>query len=544
MKKLTEENLKQPLDEVFELGQILGKGSYGYVHKAIHKQSGKAFAIKQVPIENDLQKVVKEINIMQQCNSDFIVKYTGSYFKDNDLWIVMELCSGGSVIDLIRHRNAPLDETELSAVLKDTLRGLRYLHASRKVHRDVKGGNILLCEDGMAKLADFGVSGQLSDSCVKRNTFIGTPFWMAPEIIQSQGYDCLADIWSLGITIIELAEGRPPYSDVHPMRAIFMISSNDPPTLTDEEKWSPDFVDFLSSCLVKQPDKRTSAEKLLKHEFIKGAAPRDIIATAIKDAQEKRQMLANKRNAGMRLQNSALIEDEVDGDDDNFSTAKTFRSYASGTFTPAGDNFETSGTLVCNETLKSDQSGSIVINGRPTAVANGSLNETFETMVINDDDEQGDDEELSDGTMKRLSATRSSRSSQASSKEVPFFLRHFEQKAAQGIDISADTNNITKSSSSHNQPPKISADPNNQSADYSSISPGVFDHQSKLVRPFESETNFEFLDDGNLADLRQKMAEVDLCLNQELEALKRKYETKRLPIVEAIKSKRTSVGFF
>ena len=396
----------------------------------------------------------------------------------------------------------------------------------------------------MAKLADFGVSGQLSDSCVKRNTFIGTPFWMAPEIIQSQGYDCLADIWSLGITIIELAEGRPPYSDVHPMRAIFMISSNDPPTLTDEEKWSPDFVDFLSSCLVKQPDKRTSAEKLLKHEFIKGAAPRDIIATAIKDAQEKRQMLANKRNAGMRLQNSALIEDEVDGDDDNFSTAKTFRSYASGTFTPAGDNFETSGTLVCNETLKSDQSGSIVINGRPTAVANGSLNETFETMVINDDDEQGDDEELSDGTMKRLSATRSSRSSQASSKEVPFFLRHFEQKAAQGIDISADTNNITKSSSSHNQPPKISADPNNQSADYSSISPGVFDHQSKLVRPFESETNFEFLDDGNLADLRQKMAEVDLCLNQELEALKRKYETKRLPIVEAIKSKRTSVGFF
>ena len=148
MPKLTDDNLRQALDEVFELGQILGKGSYGYVHKAIHKESGKAFAIKQVPIENELDKVVKEINIMQQCNSDFIVKYTGSYFKDSDLWIVMELCSGGSVIDLIRHRNAALNEREISAVLKDTLRGLRYLHASRKVHRDVKGGNILLCEDG------------------------------------------------------------------------------------------------------------------------------------------------------------------------------------------------------------------------------------------------------------------------------------------------------------------------------------------------------------------------------------------------------------
>ena len=192
----------------------------------------------------------------------------------------------------------------------------------------------------MAKLADFGVSGQLSDSCVKRNTFIGTPFWMAPEIIQSQGCDCLADIWSLGITIIELAEGRPPYSDVHPMRAIFMISSNDPPTLTDETNWSPNFVNFLSCCLVKQPEKRTSADKLLKHEFMKEAASRDIIATAIKECQERRQLLASKRSKNAQNKRVAKTsDDQVDGspdssviltsssefeDSEDFSTAKVY----------------------------------------------------------------------------------------------------------------------------------------------------------------------------------------------------------------------------
>ena len=422
---------------------------------------------------------------------------------------------------------------------------------------------MLFAVSGMAKLADFGVSGQLSDSCVKRNTFIGTPFWMAPEIIQSQGYDCMADIWSLGITIIELAEGRPPYSDIHPMRAIFMISSNDPPTLTDESKWSDDFVDFLSHCLVKQPDKRATADKLLKHNFIKNAASRDLIATAIVDAQEKRQQLAIKRNRENKILNSALQNgsDSVDfgAEDDSYSTAKTFHSYdtSGGTFMAKGDDQEsypagTSGTLVCNETIKS---GSFLVNGSNQRVSNGTagnetLNEAFETMVINDEDNADDGSQGSgeDGTMRRLSETRSNRGSHTSSKEVPFFLQHFEQKAAQGVDLSSSetsTNNIRNKQQKNQvayQPLGYHPGPGNN--EYPSISTGVFDHQGHLVRPFDDETNFEFLEDSNLAELRQKMAEVDVCLNQELEALKRRYETKRLPIVDAIKSKRASVGFF
>ncbi|VTJ86707.1 Hypothetical predicted protein, partial [Marmota monax] len=238
--------------------------SYGSVFKAIHKESGQVVAIKQVPVESDLQEIIKEISIMQQCDSPYVVKYYGSYFKNTDLWIVMEYCGAGSVSDIIRLRNKTLTEDEIATILKSTLKGLEYLHFMRKIHRDIKAGNILLNTEGHAKLADFGVAGQLTDTMAKRNTVIGTPFWMAPEVIQEIGYNCVADIWSLGITSIEMAEGKPPYADIHPMRAIFMIPTNPPPTFRKPELWSDDFTDFVKKCLVKNPEQRATATQLLQ----------------------------------------------------------------------------------------------------------------------------------------------------------------------------------------------------------------------------------------------------------------------------------------
>uniref|UniRef100_A0A3B3DI03 non-specific serine/threonine protein kinase n=1 Tax=Oryzias melastigma TaxID=30732 RepID=A0A3B3DI03_ORYME len=264
LKKLSEDSLTKQPEEVFDVLEKLGEGSYGSVYKAIHKESGQVVAIKQVPVESDLQEIIKEISIMQQCDSPYVVKYYGSYFKNTDLWIVMEYCGAGSVSDIIRLRNKTLTEDEIATILKSTLKGLEYLHFMRKIHRDIKAGNILLNTEGHAKLADFGVAGQLTDTMAKRNTVIGTPFWMAPEVIQEIGYNCVADIWSLGITSIEMAEGKPPYADIHPMRAIFMIPTNPPPTFRKPELWSDEFTDFVKKCLVKNPEQRATATQLLQ----------------------------------------------------------------------------------------------------------------------------------------------------------------------------------------------------------------------------------------------------------------------------------------
>uniref|UniRef100_A0A8B9SDS0 non-specific serine/threonine protein kinase n=1 Tax=Apteryx owenii TaxID=8824 RepID=A0A8B9SDS0_APTOW len=266
LKKLSEDSLTKQPEEVFDVLEKLGEGSYGSVFKAIHKESGQVVAIKQVPVESDLQEIIKEISIMQQCDSPYVVKYYGSYFKNTDLWIVMEYCGAGSVSDIIRLRNKTLTEDEIATILKSTLKGLEYLHFMRKIHRDIKAGNILLNTEGHAKLADFGVAGQLTDTMAKRNTVIGTPFWMAPEVIQEIGYNCVADIWSLGITSIEMAEGKPPYADIHPMRAIFMIPTNPPPTFRKPELWSDEFTDFVKKCLVKNPEQRATATQLLQDE--------------------------------------------------------------------------------------------------------------------------------------------------------------------------------------------------------------------------------------------------------------------------------------
>ena len=225
-------------------------------------------AIKIIPVETDLQDLMKEISILKSCRSDYIVRYYGSYYKDNDLWIVMEYCGGGSLSDLMMKGKHPLREDEIRYVISEVLMGVAYLHENKKIHRDIKSGNILLTDNAVAKLADFGVSVQLDNTMSKRKTVIGTPFWMAPEVLQETSYNWKADIWSLGITAIELADGYPPYSNIHPLRAIIMIPNRPPPHLADESKWSKEFVDFVAQCLTKDPNQRPSAQQLLEHPFV------------------------------------------------------------------------------------------------------------------------------------------------------------------------------------------------------------------------------------------------------------------------------------
>ncbi|KAJ6248561.1 serine/threonine-protein kinase hippo [Anaeramoeba flamelloides] len=258
---------RDPYDD-YDMIEKIGEGSYGSVFKAIKKKTGEVVAIKKIAVEEDIHSIIKEISIMKQCQNRHIVQYFDTYFCDNELYIVMEYCGGGSVADILETTDETLNENQCASVCKSILEGLEYFHSQRKIHRDIKAGNVLLTDNGGSKLGDFGVSGQLTEGMAQRNTVIGTPYWMAPEVIQEVGYGYKVDIWSLGITILEMGEGKPPLSDTHPMRAIFLIPTRPSPTFTEPKKWSKNANDFLACCLEKNPEKRPSAKELLKHPWI------------------------------------------------------------------------------------------------------------------------------------------------------------------------------------------------------------------------------------------------------------------------------------
>ncbi|XP_063309213.1 myosin-IIIa [Pelobates fuscus] len=270
--------------ETWEIIETIGKGTYGKVFKVMHKKNGSKAAVKILDPFHDIDDEIEaEYNILKALSDHpNVVKFFGMYFKKDvktgdQLWLILELCNGGSVTDLAKgllKRGERMNEPIIAYILHEALMGLQHLHCHNTIHRDVKGNNILLTTDGGVKLVDFGVSAQLTNTRLKRNTSVGTPLWMAPEVIACEQqvdttYDSRCDVWSLGITAIELGDGDPPLSDVHPMRALFKIPRNPPPTLRQPELWSSEFNDFISKCLTKDFEKRPVVCDLLEHAFIK-----------------------------------------------------------------------------------------------------------------------------------------------------------------------------------------------------------------------------------------------------------------------------------
>jgi len=259
----------------------IGEGAAGEVFLATHNTTGSKVAIKKMEINGENMKLlVTEIGIMKTSIHDNIVHYYDSYIVDDkEMWVVMEFMGGGCLTDILEaFDSVKMSETQIAFVCRETLKSLAYIHAMHRIHRDIKSDNILLGSDGSVKLADFGYAAQLTQKQQKRNTVVGTPYWMAPELIRGHDYGTKVDIWSLGIMVMEMAEGEPPYMEFPPLRALFLITTKGIPGLKESHKWSADFQAFFSLCLEKEVSARPEAADLLKHAFMKRSCEgRDLI---------------------------------------------------------------------------------------------------------------------------------------------------------------------------------------------------------------------------------------------------------------------------
>jgi len=266
----------------------IGEGSSGTVYSGRHHITSEKVAVKIIPYKEQTKKeaesIRNEIFMQKTTPHNNVVQYKGAFMQDSNLWIVLEYLSGGSLAEVVSI--CRMTEPQIAAVCKEVLKALKYIHSLRRIHRDIKSDNILLGRDGSVKLADFGYCAQLTESTKKRNSVVGTPYWMAPELIRGQDYNTSVDIWSLGIGTLEMAEGEPPYMEFPPLRALFLIATSGSPGVKETEKWSDTFKDFLQVCTAVDPEERATATELLRHPFIKMACPLKNLVPLIRKTKE------------------------------------------------------------------------------------------------------------------------------------------------------------------------------------------------------------------------------------------------------------------
>uniref|UniRef100_A0A3P8Q2S2 non-specific serine/threonine protein kinase n=1 Tax=Astatotilapia calliptera TaxID=8154 RepID=A0A3P8Q2S2_ASTCA len=399
-------------EEIWEIIGELGDGAFGKVYKAQNKQNGTLAAAKVIDTktEDELEDYMVEIDILASCNHHHIVKLLDAFYFESKLWILIEFCAGGAVDAIMLELERPLTEPQIRVVCKQTLEALAYLHESKIIHRDLKAGNILLSLDGDVKLADFGVSAKNTKTLQRRDSFIGTPYWMAPEVVmcetsKDRPYDYKADIWSLGVTLIELAQIEPPNHEMNPMRVLLKIAKSEPPTLMNPSRWSPEFSDFLRKALDKNVDNRWSTVQLLQAGPGHKRAPSDVSVASSEDdkvpstpstleaVKEKMEAEPAEDQTSDKLSDEGLGTSEVDKTEEeklNEVSDASNEDLASGLVEPSKDVISHDSTEPKPEESQGEETSAEQVVSQPEEPVNTTDNQE---LVTETEEEQKETEE-------------------------------------------------------------------------------------------------------------------------------------------------------